>query len=309
MNRLQIKASYCLRSTRKLAEMSLPREHPFLKMNGLGNEIAVLDLRGSPDRVNGEAARQAAEGPASFDQLMVLYDPRMAGTDAFVAIFNRDGSEAAACGNGARCVAYALLRGGNRDRLHLETMAGLLSCERHGPLSFSVDMGKPRLRWDEIPLRERFVDTRTIELQIGPIDAPVLHSPSVVNMGNPHAIFWVARGADFDLERIGPMLENHPIFPNRANISLAEVRSRDHLRVRVWERGAGLTKACGSAACAALVAAVRKDYCERAATVSLPGGDLRVEWRQSDDHVILTGPVELEFEGTLNLAPSVRVLT
>jgi diaminopimelate epimerase len=308
MGNEQSKASYCVRSTRKLSEMSAPLEHPFVKMNGLGNEITVLDLRGSPDRVNGEAARIVAQGPASFDQLMVLYDPRIAGTDAFVVIFNRDGSEAAACGNGARCVAYALLRDGHRNRLNLETTAGMLSCERHGPLSFSVDMGKPRLRWNEIPLRERFADTRTIELQIGPIDAPVLHSPSVVNMGNPHAIFWVARGAQLDLGRIGPMLENHPIFPDRANISLAEVLSRRHLQMRVWERGAGLTKACGSAACAALVAAVRKDYCDRAATVSLPGGDLHVEWRENDDHVILTGPVELEFEGTLNLAQSACVL-
>jgi len=259
--------------------------------------------------MNGDAARRIGHGPAAFDQLMVLNDPRSAGTDAFVTIFNSDGSEAAACGNGARCVAFALLRDGPRSRLNLETSAGLLACERRGPVSFSVDMGKPRLRWDEIPLRDRFADTRAIELQIGPIDAPILHSPSVVNMGNPHAIFWVARDAELDLERIGPMLENHPIFPDRANISLASVASREHLALRVWERGAGLTKACGSAACAALVAAVRKDYCDREATVSLPGGDLHVEWRERDDHVILTGPVELEFEGTLSLAQPAGVST
>jgi diaminopimelate epimerase len=288
--------------------MSVPREYSFLKMNGLGNEITVLDLRGSADRVSSETARGMAEGAARFDQLMVLYDPRTAGSDAFVEIFNRDGTESGACGNGARCVAYALMRDGRRTSLNLQTTAGSLRCERDGPLRFSVDMGKPRLRWDEIPLRECFADTRAIELQIGPIDAPILHSPSVVNMGNPHAIFWVMRVADFDLERIGPLLENHPIFPLRANISLAEVGSRRQLRLRVWERGAGLTRACGSAACAALVAAVRQDYCERAATVSLPGGDLHVEWRQSDDHVILAGPVELEFEGTLTLAQPARVL-
>jgi diaminopimelate epimerase len=295
------------RSTGRLPEgfRMLPN-YPFLKMNGLGNEITVLDLRGSRDVVNGETARSVARGPAGFDQLMVLHDPHTAGTDAFVMIFNRDGSETAACGNGARCVAYALLRHSDRSWLNVETSAGLLSCERRSRLNFSVDMGKPRLRWDEIPLRDRFADTRAIELQIGPLDAPILHSPSVVNMGNPHAIFWVASAADLDLARIGPMLENHPIFPDRANISLAEVASRHRLVLRVWERGAGLTKACGSAACAAVVAAVRKNVCDRTATVSLPGGDLQVEWRESDDHAILTGPVELEFEGTLDLAQAGR---
>jgi diaminopimelate epimerase len=282
--------------------MAALSKYPFLKMNGLGNAITVLDLRGGRDTVSGEAVRSVAWGPASFDQLMVIHTPRSAGADAFVTIFNTDGSEAAACGNGARCVAYALLRNSERRRLNVETSAGLLACERLSPLNFSVDMGRPRLRWDEIPLRDRFADTRAIELQVGPLDAPILHSPSVVNMGNPHAIFWLASGADLDLARIGPMLENHPMFPERANISLAEVVSRQQLVLRVWERGAGLTKACGSAACAALVAAVRKNVCDRAATVSLPGGDLQVEWRDSDDHVILTGPVELEFEGTLDLA-------
>jgi diaminopimelate epimerase len=159
-------------------------------------------------------------------------------------------------------------------------------------------MGAPRLRWDEIPLRDPFQDTRYIELQIGPIDDPILHSPSVVSMGNPHAIFWVDDVAAFDLGRIGPLLENHPIFPERANISLAEVRSPEHIVLRVWERGAGLTKACGSAACAALVAAARKKLTGRKATVTLPGGDLIIEWRTSDDHVLMTGPVEFEHEGT-----------
>jgi diaminopimelate epimerase len=137
-------------------------------------------------------------------------------------------------------------------------------------------------------------------LQIGPIDAPILHTPSAVSMGNPHVVFWVRDVDAYDLSRIGPLLESHPIFPERANISLAHVVDRRHIKLRVWERGAGLTRACGSAACAAAVAAHRLDLAERGVTVTLPGGDLDIEWRESDDHVLMTGPVELEREGTLS---------
>jgi len=148
-------------------------------------------------------------------------------------------------------------------------------------------------------LAEAFHDTKTIELQIGPIDKPILHSPSVANVGNPHAVFWVEDVDAYDLARIGPMLENHPIFPERANISLARVASRDAITVRTWERGAGLTKACGSAACAATVCAVRKGLTERRVTVTLPGGPLVIEWR-ADNHILMTGPVELEHQGVLD---------
>jgi diaminopimelate epimerase len=276
----------------------------FLKMNGLGNEIVVVDLRGTQSRVSAEEARAVAADPRSrFDQLMAIHDPRAPGTDAFLRIYNTDGSESGACGNGTRCVAWAMLndplmvRPSGRD-LMLETKAGLLPVGRVSDREFTVDMGAPRLRWDEIPLRDPFQDTRYIELQIGPIDDPILHSPSVVSMGNPHAVFWVDDVDAYDLARIGPLLENHPIFPERANISLARVISPEHIVLRVWERGAGLTKACGSAACAALVAAARKQLTGREATVTLPGGDLVIAWRERDDHVLMTGPVELEHEGT-----------
>jgi diaminopimelate epimerase len=276
----------------------------FLKMNGLGNEIVVVDLRGTQSRVSAEEARAVAADPRSrFDQLMAIHDPRAPGTDAFLRVYNTDGSESGACGNGTRCVAWAMLndplmvRPSGRD-LMLETKAGLLPVGRVSDREFTVDMGAPRLRWDEIPLRDPFQDTRYIELQIGPIDDPILHSPSVVSMGNPHAIFWVDDVDAYDLARIGPLLENHPIFPERANISLARVISSEHIVLRVWERGAGLTKACGSAACAALVAAARKKLTGREATVTLPGGDLVIAWREHDDHVLMTGPVELEHEGT-----------
>jgi diaminopimelate epimerase len=276
---------------------------PFLKMNGLGNEIVVLDLRGSAARVRPEEARAIARAPGShFDQLMVLHDPRAAGTEAFMRIYNTDGSEAGACGNGTRCVAWSLVRhdppGAPRRHLVLQTQAALLPCERVGDVTFTVDMGAPRLAWDEIPLAEPFADTTGIELQVGPIDAPVLHTPSAVNMGNPHAIFWVGDVDVVDLGRVGPLLENHPIFPDRANISLAHVTAPDAITLKVWERGAGLTRACGSAACAAAVAAVRKGLTGRKVRVTLPGGDLLIEWRESDGHVLMTGPVELEHEGT-----------
>jgi diaminopimelate epimerase len=163
-------------------------------------------------------------------------------------------------------------------------------------------MGKPRFAWNEIPLAEEFADTRAIELQIGPIDNPILHSPSVVNMGNPHAIFWVEDVAAYDLARIGPMLENHPVFPERANITLASIKSREHIAMRTWERGAGLTKACGSAACATAVAAARLRRTGRIVRMTLPGGDLQIEWRQTDDHVLMTGPVAYEFEGRFDPA-------
>jgi diaminopimelate epimerase len=282
--------------------MSALANRRFLKMNGLGNEIVIVDLRGTKLRIAPEEARAVAAEPRSrFDQLMAIHDPRTPGTDAYLRIYNSDGSESGACGNGTRCVAWAMREDPVMARpaeaaLLLETKTGLLPVSRDGELAFTVDMGKPRLRWDEIPLRDPFQDTRYIELQIGPIDDPILHSPSVVSMGNPHAIFWVDDVNAYDLPRIGPMLENHPIFPERANISLAQVESPEHIVLRVWERGTGLTKACGSAACAALVAAARKKLTGRKATVTLPGGDLLIEWR-TDDHVLMTGPVELEWAG------------
>ena len=160
----------------------------------------------------------------------------------------------------------------------------------------SVDRGVPKFGWQEIPLAEEFRDTRAIELQIGPIDAPILHSPSVANIGNPHAIFWVDDVNAYHLARFGPLLENHPIFPERANISLAQVTAPDAITLRTWERGVGLTRACGTAACAALVCGVRTKRTNRAATVTLPGGKLFIEW-DNRDHIWMTGPAELEFSG------------
>jgi diaminopimelate epimerase len=280
----------------------MSRAIPFAKMNGLGNEIVFVDLRGSKHVFTAGEARAIAARPQSrFDQMMVLHDPRTAGTEAYVRIYNTDGSEAEACGNGMRCVGWRLSQQTGRKNLVFETRAGVLDVMVASIARITVDMGRPRFGWQDIPLAEPFHDTRTIELQIGPIDKPILHSPSVVNVGNPHAVFWVEDVAAYDLGRIGPMLENHPIFPERANISLAHVTAPDAITLRVWERGAGLTKACGSAACATAVCAARKKLTGRKVTVTLPGGPLEIEWR-ADDHILMTGPVELEHEGVLELA-------
>jgi diaminopimelate epimerase len=284
--------------------MSTLANHAFTKMNGLGNEIVVVDMRGQAGAVSAAEARAAA-GPdgAPYDQLMALHTSRTPGTDAYVRIYNCDGSEAGACGNGMRCIAELLFEETGKRALTFETKAGLLNCWRGDtPLISTVDMGKPRFAWNEIPLAEEFRDTRAIELQIGPIDKPILHSPSVLSMGNPHAIFWVDDVDAYDLRKVGPLLENHPMFPERANISLAQVQSREHIVVRTWERGAGLTKACGSAGCAAAVAAARLRRTDRTVTVTLPGGDLLIEWRERDDHVLMTGPVAYEYEGQFDPA-------
>ncbi len=276
---------------------------PFVKMNGVGNEIVVVDLRAGAAAISPEEARAAASpAGAPYDQLMALYPPRTPGTEAFIRIYNNDGLEAGACGNGMRCVADLVSKESGKSALTFETTSGILNCWKGADGQFTVDMGAPKFAWNEIPLAEEFRDTRAIELQIGPIDKPVLHSPSVVNMGNPHAIFWVDDVNAYDLARFGPLLENHPIFPERANITLAHIVSREHIVIRTWERGAGLTKACGSAACAAAVAAARFKRSNRKVTVTLPGGELTIDWRESDGHVLMTGPVQFEFAGKFDPA-------
>ncbi|TCT11766.1 diaminopimelate epimerase [Tepidamorphus gemmatus] len=274
-------------------------------MNGLGNEILVVDARADvvvAAALTPDAVRAIAASPrTAFDQLMLMLPPRTPGTDAFVRIFNADGSMSGACGNGTRCIAALVMAETGTGHATFETAGGLLPAWDAGGGLIGVDMGAPRLAWNEIPLAEPFHDTSAIELQVGPIDAPILHSPAVVNMGNPHAVFFVDDAEAIDLARIGPMLENHPIFPERANISLAQVTAPDAITLRVWERGAGLTRACGSAACATVVAAVRRRLTGRSVTVTLPGGPLLIEWRERDGHVLMTGSFEHEHDGEIAL--------
>jgi diaminopimelate epimerase len=274
----------------------------FRKMNGLGNDFVVVDGRAralalGPDAVRAIADRKEGIG---CDQLIVLEPSTKA--DVFMRIWNADGGEVAACGNAARCVAALVAQEQERPQVTIETEDQVLGAVVAGDNSVTIDMGAPRLKWDEIPLAEPFHDTRRIELQAGPIDAPVLHSPAVVNVGNPHALFFVDDVEAIDLARIGPMLEHHPLFPERANISVVQVLSPEHLKIRTWERGAGLTRACGTAACASAVAAIRRGLTGRKVEVSLPGGDLVIEWRESDGHALMTGPYALDFEGTLPAA-------
>jgi diaminopimelate epimerase len=299
--------------------MSTLANRDFVKMNGLGNEIVIVDLRApslvapnlvapslvapslvAPNPIDAIEARAAAR-QESYDQLMVLY-PALDPIDASIRIYNNDGSEAGACGNGMRCVAALVSEQTGHAELKFETPAGVISCWRGKNGQFTVDMGRPRFGWNEIPLAREFSDTRAIDFKFGPPDAPILQSPAAVSMGNPHAIFWVEDPAAYDLRQIGPLIEHDPLFPERANITLAATPSRDRVVIRTWERGAGLTQACGSAACATAVAAARLGRTGRKVTVTLPGGDLAIEWRDSDDHVLMTGPVAYEHKGRFDAA-------
>ncbi len=279
----------------------------YLKMNGLGNDFVVLDARKNSLRLTSDELHAIAERETGIgcDQIIALEPSRAA--DVFMRIWNADGSEVGACGNATRCVATLIAEERSRPAVTIETGSGVLSAIVRADGLVAVDMGTPRFDWQDIPLSEAFHDTRHIELQIGPIDTPVLHSPSVVNVGNPHAVFFVEYDPqNYDLARFGPLLENHPLFPERANISIAQVTADDALNLRTWERGAGLTRACGTAACAAAICAARLRRTGRSVTVTLPGGVLQIEWRDADDHMLMTGPSALDGEGELPDFPQNR---
>ncbi len=271
----------------------------FIKMNGLGNDFVILDARQQPLRIGGEEAKRLADRQRGIgcDQVIIMEPSEEA--DVTMRIRNHDGMEVDACGNATRCVAWLLARETGKQNPVIETNAGLLGALVRPDDLVTIDMGPPLFDWDKIPLAEPFQDTRYIELQVGPIDAPVLHSPSVANIGNPHCIFWVDDVNGHDLGAIGPIIENHPLFPERANISIAQVTSPEAMLLRTWERGAGLTKACGTAACAAVACAARKKLTSRRVNVALPGGPLLIEWTDYD-HILMTGPVELENTGSFD---------
>jgi diaminopimelate epimerase len=268
---------------------------PFIKMHGLGNDFVVLDGRDGKLALDDKAARAIADRHTGVgcDQLIILEPPRRRGADLFMRIHNADGGEAEACGNAARCIADLVMRDKGKDSTVIETAAGLLEAHAAGARRVAVDMGAPRTGWREIPLA-RECDTLHVMLALGPLADPVCTS-----MGNPHATFFVANADAIDLAALGPKLEHDPLFPERANIGVAQMVSPKRLRLRVWERGAGITPACGTGACAALVAAHRRGLAERKAEVIADGGALEIEWR-ADGHVLMTGPVAVSFTGTLD---------
>jgi diaminopimelate epimerase len=269
----------------------------FIKMHGLGNDFVVIDARNHRLDIGEAAARRIADRHTGVgcDQVIVIETAANGGADAFMRIRNSDGGEIAACGNAARCVAELLMREKGVPRLTLATRAGLLAAERGAGGAVAVDMGPARTLWQDIPLA-RAMDTLHLPVALGPLADPV-----AVSMGNPHAVFFVPDAAAIDLAALGPKLEHHELFPERANIGVAQILSPGRIRLRVWERGAGLTLACGTGACAALVAASRRGLAGRKAELVLDGGALAVEWRE-DNHVVMSGPVATSFSGAFEEA-------
>lgn len=277
--------------------MSAAMSRPFLKMNGLGNDFVVVEARSAPFAPSPADVRAIADRRSGIgcDQLIAIEPGE--GVDARVRFWNSDGEEIAACGNGTRCVGWLLMQSSGKDHAVMESRAGMLVATRAGERLVSVDMGKPGLDWTAIPLAAAH-DTRALDVTL--FDHPALtNPPGCVSMGNPHVVFFVPDIETAPVTTAGPAIERHPLFPQGVNVGFAQVEARDRIRLRVWERGAGLTQACGTGACAALVAAARRDLTDRAATLMLDGGELLVEWRAKDDHVIMTGPAAVDFAGEL----------
>jgi diaminopimelate epimerase len=270
--------------------------HAFRKMNGLGNDFVILDTRRSKLKMTPALARRIADRKEGVgcDQVITIEDRN----GLFMGVWNADGSESGACGNAARCVGWILSEETGAEHVALSTLSGPIAAERRGPFEFRVDMGEPRFHWRDIPLSDEVQDTRFVDVKLGPIEKPVLWGPSALSMGNPHCIFFVDDVDAHRLDRFGPLVENHPLFPERTNVGLAQVKGPTRIRLRVFERGSGITKACGTGACAALVAASRRRLTGRKATVELDGGPLDIEWAD-DNHVYMTGPAALEFDGRL----------
>jgi diaminopimelate epimerase len=270
---------------------------PFVKMHGCGNDFVVFDERAgalglTPARAAAIAHRRTGVGCDQF--IVVEAPPPGSNADAFMRIRNPDGQEAGACGNATRCVARLLHEASGRRLQVIQTIAGLLAAEVLPDGRVRVDMGPARLDWRDVPLAAE-ADTLRLDLAAGPV-----RDPAAVSMGNPHATFFVADVAALDVETLGPALEHAAMFPERANIGFAQVLAPDRIRVRVWERTAGLTLACGSGACATLVNAARRGLTGRRADVVVDGGELDIAWRD-DGHVLMTGPTEIAFRGSIDL--------
>jgi diaminopimelate epimerase len=268
---------------------------PFTKMHGLGNDCVIIDARDEPVLLSEDAIRLIADRRhgVGCDQLVLLEPPKNGNADVFLRFYNSDGSESGACGNATRCIASRLMQAQQTDRLTLQTAAGLLSAHIDGRGMVAVDMGEAQLDWRDIPLSHE-TDTLTLDLVAGPYSGP-----ASVGMGNPHCVFFVDDAEAVDFAGLGPKVEHDPLFPQRTNVEFVTVLDRNRIRMRVWERGAGITQACGSGACAVAVAAARRGLAERRVEVILDGGSLFIEWRD-DNHVIMSGPVAFVFTGTLD---------
>jgi len=300
--------------------MSQPAR-PYIRMNGAGNAFIVVQAFEEPFHPTADQVRALADpaaGLGGFDQLIGIEPSETA--DAFMRVWNADGSMVETCGNALRCVGWLMLEATDKEEVVIDTLGGPTTARRASSSlpgragsgdpegsttavihEVTVDMGAPRLDWSEVPLAEE-MDTRGIELQVGPIDAPVLHTPGAVSMGNPHVVFFTDQQDDAFVRGSGSLVERHPLFPEGVNVGFADVLDRDRIRLRVWERGAGLTLACGTGACAALVATARRGLTDRRATVIVDGGELTINWDEASNHVFMTGPVEIEGTGFLPVA-------
>jgi diaminopimelate epimerase len=281
----------------------------FLKMHGLGNDFAIFDGRIFPIPLDAAAARALADRRRGIgcDQVIVM-EKGANGANAFMRIFNADGGEVESCGNAARCVAYLLMAEAETDQVKIATAGGPLLCQTAGPSAVTVDMGAPHLDWREIPMAQA-VDTASFSLPVSGFDLPALQAASAVSVGNPHLVLFVDDAEDAPVATLGPKIETHPWFPARTNVEFVERRDASHLRMRVWERGAGITQACGTGACAVAVASHLRGLTARKVTIELDGGELAIDWRESDNHVLMTGPVGFAYGGEVDiksLAAAVR---
>jgi diaminopimelate epimerase len=273
---------------------------PFWKMNGLGNDFAVLDARESKLTLDSMLVQRIADRKdgVGCDQVIVL-EPSNRGM-VFMRVLNADGSESGACGNATRCIAALLGAENGRPDISIETRAGLLNATVNADGSVTADMGTPLFGWEEIPVSRVFRDTAALDFAVDAGQGRVLERPGVVNVGNPHCIFWVDDINAYDVAEIGARVEHDPLFPERVNVSFAQILTPQTIRLAVWERGTGLTKACGTGACAAAVASARRGLTARRVTVALPGGNLIIEWRETDGHILMTGPWSLDYEGVFD---------
>lgn len=270
---------------------------PFLKMHGLGNDFVVFDARKHDLALDDATARAVADRRFGIGCDQVIVIARGKGTfDATMQIMNADGGEVESCGNAARCVAGLLMEELGRDRVTIDTVGGPLTCTDAGSGNVTVDMGAPRTMWDEVPMAKA-ADTNHFSLNVD----GAIHEASAVSVGNPHVILFVPDAETAPVAELGARIERHPMFPDRTNVEFVSIDGGDRLRMRVWERGVGITSACGTGACATAVAAFRRGLAGRKVAIILDGGELEIELREGDDHILMTGPATLAFKGEVDL--------